>query len=112
MVKTFKFNLYYFVIFLLFVIVITIRVISFINNRYYIIGDECHSLYGSFVSLHDIFFKFIEKTNFLPLYRCLIKIIYKIWGLNFPVYKLFSLIMELLSFFLFFRLIKKVFKKS
>ncbi len=112
MEKTNKFNLYYFAIILLFIIGFAIRIISLINNRYYMIGDECHSLWGSFVPLHDIFFNFIQGTNFLPLYRCLMKFIYKIWGLDFTVYKLFSLLAEFLSFFLFFRLLEKVFKNK
>ncbi len=112
MIKTYKFNLYYFVITILFIIGFTFRILSLINNGYCIIGDECHSLYGSFVSYHDIFFKFIQGTNFLPLYRCLIKFIYKIWGLNFPIYKIFSLIAEFISFFLFFKLLEKVYKNK
>ena len=105
MIKTYKFNLYYFVITILFIIGFTFRILSLINNGYCIIGDECHSLYGSFVSYHDIFFKFIQGTNFLPLYRCLIKFIYKISSKQiFRTYTFFRKSEHCYRRYLFYRL--------
>ena len=91
---------------------IFLRILAFIRLNYYIIGDECHSIYGSIVSLKDIFTLFIQGTNFLPLYRLLLHDIWLCCGINWTLFKLPSLIASICSIFVFYLILAKLFKNK
>lgn len=81
---------------------IFLRLMAYYHLGYNIIGDECHSVYGSILPIKDLFTKFIQGTNFLPLYRCLLSFLYNIAGINWPLFKLPSVIASICSIFVFF----------
>lgn len=89
-----------------------LRVFAHYHLGYNVIGDECHSIYGSILPIKDLFTNFIQGTNFLPLYRCLLVFIYKFAGINWPLFKLPSLIASILSIFFFYKFLNKVFKNK
>lgn len=104
--------LYILTVGLIFLLGIFIRILAFTRLNYYIIGDECHSIYGSIVSLKDIFTLFIQGTNFLPLYRLLLHNIWIYFGINWTLFKLPSLIASICSIFVFYLILTKLFKNK
>lgn len=100
------------VITILIVLGIILRLIIYRNSGYNVNGDECHSIYGSMSSIKDLFFRFDEGANFLPLYRCLLSLFINIYGVNWPLLKLPSVISSIGSIFVFYQILKNVFKNK
>lgn len=94
------------------VIIITgiiLRLFAYFRFGYNVIGDECHSLVGSILPVKDLFTSFVQGTNFLPLYRCLLSFLHNIAGFNWPLFKLPSVIASICSIFVFYKILNKVF---
>lgn len=98
---------------LIFIFGIILRVLLLNANAYNIVVDECHSLFhiDSF-TYKDLFFKFMEGANFLPGYHFLLKIIHSLFGYNFLLLKVPSLLLGIFSIFIFYRVIKQSFNNS
>ena len=92
---------------------VIIRIISFNNNLYFIPLDDCHSLDNfEYLTLKECFTRFIQGANFLPLYKLLLFVIYKLFGFNFFILKLPSLISSILILPLSFSVLKKLFNNK
>ena len=105
-------SIYSISLFLVVFIGIFLRVFAYHHLGYNVIGDECHSIYGSILPIKDLFTNFIQGTNFLPLYRCLLAFLYNIAGINWPLFKLPSIIASILSIFFFYKILNKVFQNK
>ncbi len=91
-------------------IAVLIRILVYKNSTYFLSVDECHSLSNiDTLSFNNIFVCFTPGANFLPGYKAILKIIYSFLGLNFPCFKLFSLICGICSVFVFHRIILKLY---
>lgn len=108
----FSLSIYSVCIFLIFFVGVFLRIFAWHHLSYNVIGDECFSIYGSITPIKDLFVRFIQGTNFLPLYRCLLRIIYEIFGINWPLFKLPSLIASICSIFVFYKILYLIFKNK
>lgn len=110
MLKTSKFL--FFITTLLIIFGIIIRIVVFNNFSYFLSMDECHSLLKIKESFVYILTTYVEGANFLPGYKIILKILYKIFGFNWFIFKIPSLIAGIASVFLFLSLCLKAFKNK
>ncbi len=104
-------TLFYFIAWFVIIVSIALRITAFFNNYNIVAPDECHSLSdienASFIGL---FSRYIQGANFLQFYRILFKCLYLFNGFNFTVLKFPALIAGILSIFVFFNILLKLFK--
>ncbi len=108
-----KKKLFYILLSVIFIIGIAVRIFVFKTNFYNVVVDECHSLASiSTHSFKEIFLIYEQGANFLPAYKLVLKIITSIFGYNFPILKSLSLICGILSLFLFYKILSKLFNNK
>lgn len=104
--------IYKFVIVIIVLFGSAIQILSYINNAGYYYGDEIYSIESGIISFKNIFFDFSPGANFLPAYKLLLKILYDIFGTNWPVFKLPSLFAGIASLFFFYNVLKRIFNNK
>ncbi len=104
--------IYLICIFVLITLGIIFQVFALKNNLYFISGDECHTILGSYLNIKALFTEFLQGTNVLPLYKCLYHYLYKFFGLNWLFFRIPSLFAGILSLFLFTNVLKITFKNK
>ncbi len=91
------------------------QIISYFNNIYYIWGDDCQTVVSSVFycnSIKELLTKYCEGNNYLPLFRIYDYVIYSIFGINWYLFKLPSLLSGIASLVLFFYILKNIFKNK
>jgi len=95
------------------VVGIILRITAFCSNLYYIPIDDCHSLYDlPETDIKSLFTVFNGGANFLPLYKLMLYLIYKISGFNYLALKIPELIASIFVLPLSLEVLKKLFKNK
>ncbi len=92
---------------------ILLRISSFINHGMYVPIDECHSMAGiNNQSYKEMMTMFCQGANFAPFCRVLLKVLWQIFGFNYVILKLPSLLAGICSLFVFLKILDKLFKNK